>query len=195
MLPPEWFIADLMRFIGQRYYVGLLSAAAIHGSAHQQPQEFQVVVPRAERSIERGTIRVGFYKKIDMGSSPMVEFKTRTGYMHVSDPAVTALDLVAYADRIGGLDRVFTVLAKLKEKITPEMLVKAVENERRLSHIQRLGWLLERIGEDERVWKLSHWLMERRPRETPLDPSQPKAGYSRDPRWRVIVNTEVEADS
>jgi hypothetical protein len=29
-----------------RYYVGLLSAAAIWGASHQKPQEFQVVTTR-----------------------------------------------------------------------------------------------------------------------------------------------------
>jgi predicted transcriptional regulator of viral defense system len=37
VIPAEWFIADLMKFMDQPYYVGLLSAAAIHGAAHQQP--------------------------------------------------------------------------------------------------------------------------------------------------------------
>ena len=41
--PPAWFIDDLMKFYGQPYYVGLLSAAALHGAAHHQPQEFQVI--------------------------------------------------------------------------------------------------------------------------------------------------------
>lgn len=33
-LPASWFIDDLMRHLGQPYYVGLLSAAAIHGAGH-----------------------------------------------------------------------------------------------------------------------------------------------------------------
>jgi predicted transcriptional regulator of viral defense system len=36
--PATWFIADLMRSFGQPYYVGLLSAAALHGASHHQPQ-------------------------------------------------------------------------------------------------------------------------------------------------------------
>jgi predicted transcriptional regulator of viral defense system len=44
--PPSWFIAPLMNFEGESYYVGLLSAAALHGAAHQQPQEFQVMASR-----------------------------------------------------------------------------------------------------------------------------------------------------
>ena len=29
--PPSWFIDELMAYLGQPYYVGLLSAAALHG--------------------------------------------------------------------------------------------------------------------------------------------------------------------
>ena len=40
--PPSWFIDDLMLSMKLPYYVGLLSAAGLHGASHQQPQEFQV---------------------------------------------------------------------------------------------------------------------------------------------------------
>jgi len=36
--PTEWFIDDLMRFVGRPYYVGCLSAAVWHGAAHQSPR-------------------------------------------------------------------------------------------------------------------------------------------------------------
>jgi len=32
--PPTWFICDLMEAMKLPYYVGLLSAAAIHGASH-----------------------------------------------------------------------------------------------------------------------------------------------------------------
>ena len=31
---PEWFIDDLMAYLGCPYYVGLLTAGALHGAAH-----------------------------------------------------------------------------------------------------------------------------------------------------------------
>jgi len=193
-LPPEWFIADLMKFIGQPYYVGLLSAAAIHGAAHQQPQEFHVVLSKSERTISVGGVRIEFFKKSSMESSPAQESKTPTGSMRVSNPAVTAIDLVAYAGRVGGLNRVFTVLQELSEKLTPDMLVEAAEKENQSSPVQRLGWLLEEAGQTRLVGKLSDWIRIRKPRETPLDPSLPRTGFSRDPRWKVIINTDVEGE-
>lgn len=53
-LPPSWYIDDLMKALKQPYYVGLLSAAALHGASHQQPQEFQVFSDRFIRSLHRG---------------------------------------------------------------------------------------------------------------------------------------------
>lgn len=35
--PTAWYIDLLMKYSHQKYYVGILSAAASHGAAHQQP--------------------------------------------------------------------------------------------------------------------------------------------------------------
>jgi len=182
ILPPEWFIDDLMKFIQQPYYVGLLSAAAIHGAAHQQPQEFHVVIPDALRTIKAGSLQIRFFKKASMKSSATEE------------KAVTAIDLVAYAPRVGGLDRVLTVLQELSEKLTPDMLMQAAKSERNIAYLQRLGWLLEKAGRKGLTEKIATWLKEQKPRETPLDPSQDRKGFSRDPKWNVIVNAEVEGE-
>jgi predicted transcriptional regulator of viral defense system len=194
ILPVEWFIDDLMAYLERPYYVGLLSAAALHGAAHQQPQIFQVVVRYSARDIERHGLRIGFYRKQKMGSSATIAWKTPTGSMRVSDPAVTACDLVAFAPRVGGLNNVSTILSDLRPLLTPETLVAAIAHHD-LSIVQRLGWLLEQAGEDEIVWKLSHWLMERRPREVLLDPAAPASGRSRDPRWKVVVNATLDPDT
>ena len=194
LLPPEWFIADLMKFIGLPYYVGLLSAAAVHGASHQQPQDFHVVVPKSVRSIRIRNLSIKFFTKTGMQSSPVEDVKTSTGYMRVSNPAVTAVDLVAYASRVGGLDRVVTVLQELSEKIRSEMLLEAAKKEKQLAFVQRLGWLLEKEGHEKLVDQLATWISIKKPRETPLDPSQPKKGFSRDFRWKVIVNAEVEGE-
>src|ERR1039457_3715218 len=36
--PAEWFIDAMMAHLDRRYYIALLTAAAMHGSAHQAPQ-------------------------------------------------------------------------------------------------------------------------------------------------------------
>lgn len=194
VIPADWFIADLMKFLDQPYYVGLLSAASIYGAAHQQPQEFQVVVPVPVRDVVVHGLQIKFFKKAGMRRSSTNDVKTSTGYMRVSNPAVTAIDLVTYAGRVGGLDRVLTVLQELSEKITQDMLVEAAGKEERLSCVQRLGWLLEKTGNNSLVSKLADWVSKKDPQRTPLDPASPRAGFPRDMRWNVIVNTDVEGE-
>ena len=60
MIPTDWFIAELMQFLDLPYYIGVLSAAALHGAAHQQPQEYHVVVPKPERAVRRPTVTIRF---------------------------------------------------------------------------------------------------------------------------------------
>ncbi len=194
ILPPEWFVADLMKFLGQNYYVGLLSAAALHGAAHQQPQEFHLVVQSAHRDIHVQSLQLRFFKKSGMEASPVQQVKTPTGFINVSNPAVTALDLVAYAGRVGGLNRVLTILQELSEGIAPPMLVEAANRDGQLSHIQRLGWLLEKAGQADLAATLAQWLALKTPARTPLDPAGPRTGFPRDRKWNVVVNAEVEGE-
>ena len=58
--PASWFIDELMRHLDQPYYVGVLSAAAIHGSSHQQPMVFQVVTDKPTREMRVGKVTIQF---------------------------------------------------------------------------------------------------------------------------------------
>ena len=53
-LPAEQFVPQLMRHLDAAYYVALLSAAELHGAAHQRPQAFQVMVKTNRRAIACG---------------------------------------------------------------------------------------------------------------------------------------------
>ena len=68
--PASWFIDDLMRHLGQRYYVALLSAAALHGAGHQQPMAFQVLSDTDQRDIELGRVRIEFH--VTKGKAPVL---------------------------------------------------------------------------------------------------------------------------
>lgn len=192
--PPDWFIDDLMKFLGQPYYVGMLTAAALHGASHQQPQEYQVVVTMPQRPISTSNLRIRFFLKKSMPQSPVERVKSYTGFLSVSTPAVTALDLVRFAPAIGGLDVVLTVLEELVEKITPEDLLNAAKQESECSQVQRLGWLLERTQGYKLTEGLAQWLVTQTPTKTRLDVSAPVRGCRRDPRWQVIVNAEPQRE-
>ncbi|MBI3683305.1 MAG: type IV toxin-antitoxin system AbiEi family antitoxin [Acidobacteria bacterium] len=192
--PPSWFIDDLMKFHQHPYYVGLLSAAALHGAAHQQPQEFQVATDTTLRPITVGRSRIRFFLKRHLAETPTTEVKTETGAMRVSTPEATALDLVRYVAIAGQLGNVATVLSELSEKINPERLVKAAQAEVELSVVQRLGFLLEHSASSGVAAPLAEWLATKRPRPVPLRPERKPKVSEKDPRWQILVNERVEAD-
>ncbi|MGQ0504072.1 MAG: type IV toxin-antitoxin system AbiEi family antitoxin domain-containing protein [Myxococcaceae bacterium] len=192
--PPPWFIDELMRFHGCAYYVGLLSAAALHGAAHQQPQEFQVVASAQLRPATVGRARLRFFTKRHMERTPTVEMKTETGSMRVSTPEATALDLVRYAEAAGHLSHVATVLSELKEKMDGQRLVDAAQADIEFSNIQRLGFLLDRVGATDVAEPLARWLSAHQPRPALLRPDRPGGEASTDPRWSLLVNDTIETD-
>src|SRR5579885_2293997 len=69
-IPPSWFIRELMTYLDRPYYVGLLSAAALHGAAHQAPHELQVVTDRPLRIVEIGQVRIRFVKTAGVSTTP-----------------------------------------------------------------------------------------------------------------------------
>jgi predicted transcriptional regulator of viral defense system len=104
--------------------------------------------------------------------------------------------LVAYANRIGGLDDILTPLMELSEIIQLEDLRESTRHQANLSVVQRTGWLLEHLGEQALADGLAAALTDRlgESSRVPLDPAAPRQGSS-DNRWRVIVNAQPEGDT
>lgn len=193
-LPPEWFIHELMRHMGRPYYVGLLSAAQLHGAAHHRPQEFQVVVPeRAIRPLRSGNVRIRFYGKGPFDCSRVQDVKTPTGLMKVANPETTAWDLVRYFKAAGGLGNVITVLSELAEKLDEKRLRDTVKRHGEVLVAQRLGYLLERLGRRRLSKPLAVWVAEAPLRA--LDPSASLDGASKSRTWRLLVNVELEPEA
>jgi predicted transcriptional regulator of viral defense system len=193
--PASWFIDPLMKFHGRPYYVGLLSAAALHGAAHQQPQEFQVVTDAQLRPAVAGRTRIRFFGKRHLERTRTTSLRTETGTMRVSTPEATALDLLRYLAPAGHLGNVATVLAELAGRLDAHRLLEAAKAEGDLSTAQRLGYLLELVGAGEVAAGLAEWIAAERARLVPLRADRPSRGRRKDPRWRVVVNEKVEAEA
>ena len=191
--PASWFIHDLMRFLGQPYYVGLLSAAATHGAAHQQPMVFQIITDRATRPVRAGRVRIDFHKSRNVERAPVVEVQTETGLMRVSTPEATAFDLVRFAAAAGHTSNVAIVLGELSEKLDPAALGKLADSYA-VAEVQRCGYLLEHLGEYDPAKPLAEWLAKRRYRPIPLVPGKTLGRIPADPKWRVLRNEQVEVD-
>ncbi len=192
-LPAELFIDQLMASLDVPYYVGLLSAAAYHGAAHQRPQRLQVVVAASRRPVVCGRVEVDFVARKDMEATPTVVRNTAAGTLRLSTAEATALELVGYADRCGGLDHVATVLSELGEVMDAEALVAAAAL-CPVVWVQRLGWLLEQAGHGELASALLPHVARRANSPAPLVRSEAVRGAVRDPRWRLVLNADVQPD-
>ena len=192
--PASWFIDDLMRHLGRRYYVALLSAAALYGAGHQQPMAFQVIVDSAERDIVVGRVRLEFHVSKLIEGAAIERIRTETGSMVVSTPETTAFDLVRFPMACGYWSNIATILSELAEKLDADKLAAGVARVAR-SDTQRLGWLLDFVGESELANELAEALEGKRLFPTPLSTALASANAPLDPRWRILVNDDMELDS
>jgi predicted transcriptional regulator of viral defense system len=192
MLPPYLFIDDLMKSLDRQYYVGLLSAAALHGAAHQQPTGYTVITQcPAPRNIEK--LKIIFFSKQEFLQDGIIQKNTPAGYINVSSPELTALDFFNYNHKFG-INRITTVLQELSEEMKPSLLLKIARQYPNTTAIQRLGYILDKVVSAEKLAdKLCKVLNERTCFPVALSPQKKKTGEM-DTRWRVIKNMEIESD-
>lgn len=193
-LPADQFIPSLMTSLRLPYYAGLLTAAQYHGAAHQRPQQFQVMVDKSRRPIECGRVRVAFFVRKKLRVVPVTSFNTPRGALNVSTPEATALDLLGYADRAGGLSQVAMVIAELAERIDPEKLADAAATAP-VPWAQRLGYVLGRVGAADKTAPLNAFVRAHARESTSLLPKAARRKVvHRDNDWKLYVNADVELD-
>lgn len=193
--PASWFIDDLMRFEQVPYYVGMLSAASLHGASPQAVQEFQVVVPEQRRSIRAGRLRIRFIVRSDHQNAATEQRQTPTGSMCIATPEQTALDVVGYPQASGGWDNVASVIRDLAPAIDPGELGKLARSQGDTRPVQRLGYLFEAIAHaEEPARALAGALATRAPRYVALEPKADTHGAKRNEHWHLLINRAIETD-
>lgn len=195
-VPATHFIDALMNHLGHAYYVALLSAAEVHGFAHQRPQVFQVMTPARLRDRDFGRVRIRFITDASMAGRGVEVVNTPTGTMRVSSVETTVLDLVAHPNLSGGLSNVATVLGEMVEEQRIDVGRLAQAAAAYPSSVgQRCAWLLDYMADFVDVELDTSPLAESldRSRLVLLESSGAKQG-ERDRRWRVTVNTIPEPD-
>jgi predicted transcriptional regulator of viral defense system len=192
IIPPYLYLDDLMKSLDKLYYVGLLSAAALHGAAHQQPTGYTVITQSpAPRSVEK--LGIMFFSKREFVKDGIVQKKTPAGYIDVSSPELTALDFFDYLHKFG-INRIATILQELSEEMKSAALSKIAKQYLNTAAIQRLGYVLEHVTETGKLLDTLHKTLEKRAIfPVPLSPQKGKQGEI-DHKWKVIKNMGIEAD-
>jgi len=187
--PPADFVPPLMQHLHEPYYVALLSAAELYGAVHGQ-DVFQVMARLNRKPIDCGKSRVQFVGRKDLDRTPLLEKDTAGGALRVASPEATALELVGYADRCGGLEYVADVLSELVDSLDPERLV-AVAPLSPIVWTQRLGYLLDVTDHRGLANALVPVVEDLATDFAPLVRARPKGGARRVLRWKLAVNASV----
>ena len=198
VVPEHFYIDSLMHFLGRQYYVSLLSAAALHGTSHQRSMTYFVMVDGAPlRNVRKKGTRIDFIQKNDIASEFVQQVKTQSGYIQVSSPLMTALDLVQQERKVGGLSRVAEVLYELMEVVTLNDKSLPLLRCYPAAVLQRLGYILEKLEYEEAANKLYELCRNGgiKFRKTLLKTSNPDAVVLEvDGRWKMMVNQEIDID-
>ena len=171
-----------------------LSAASLHGAAHQQPMVFQVMTDRPTRPARAGRVRISFHMSRSVEATPVTKVQTETGHIPVSTPEVTALDLVRFHAASGHMSNVATVISELAEGLDAKRLGEACAMYA-TPVVQRLGFLLDGLGHHGLSEAVATALDDRRLRSVKLVPGARGRARKTDPTWRVIVNATVDVEA
>ncbi len=193
--PPGIEIVDAMmrhRQIG--YYVGWLSAAELHGAAHQAPQVFQVAVDRHTRDRIVGRTRFVFAQR-DVSAIPTIDHPTRDGTARVSTVAATMLDIADDLTRAAGIDNAATVIIELSEHHTFHIndLVQLAPSFPAAAG-RRVGWILSRFTDRDDLAPLRHTVAPAAASPSRLDPFTSDTGPV-DTAWMLAINRELEPEA
>lgn len=191
-LPVYFFIDQMMKWLDKPYYLGLLTAAALHGSAHQQPMEsFIVTRPPALRKIIHENRAINFLLKQSWDDMDVTRKKSESGYINVSSAELTALDLLLYNNWLT-INRAAEIISELVDAMRPSVLSQTARRFPVTATIQRLGYLLDvEFGNEKLASSLQKVLATRKVYAVPLSTSKERKGEI-SPRWKIIVNMEVE---
>lgn len=189
--PVTWWLDGYMAFLKRPYYVGLLSAAALQGSAHQAVQETQVLTDISVPTLNIGRLRVRFFMKKACAQTPVFQLRGMPARLQVSTAESTVLDLIHYAHRFGGIKRAKEVIAELLPALSTRGLKTALGQEIETATIQRLGWMFDQLNAPALAAIVVRHLQASRLQpvflETRRPHTQPAKVTKLDPRWGVRI--------
>ena len=195
IVPPSYYIDELMAHLGRPYYIGLLSAAAVHGAGHQRAMQTQVVTIPPQLNVSGRNAQIDWNYRQTIPKELLLTRNAEMGVIHYSSAELTAFDIVQFAGHIGGYQRAATVLAELVESVDMGKM-STVFSYTTVPTIQRLGYLLEQVlDEKEKADALFAVLREKKHWNTvSLNPQIPKRDGAPSNRWHVNGNVEIEVD-
>lgn len=195
-LPLQLYIDKLFKYLDRNYYVALLSAAKLHGASHQQIQKEYIITETPKfKDISKNTIDIRFFTTSNWSDKNIQIKKSDAGIYKISSPALTMVDIINHQTKLGGLNRVISIIEELSEELKESDLIELLSWYPNKSTLQRFGFLLEELCLKEELQDLIFMkLKEISFYPILLSPSSNKKPSTVNNRWKVDINIKIESD-
>lgn len=195
-LPVQLYIEKLFKYLNRKYYLSFYSSAKFHGASHQQIQhEYLITTIPSILNIKKGAIDLRFFTTSNWPKKNIMDRKSDAGYFKISSPVLTAVDLIHYQTKLGGLNRMLAILEELTEEIDQFDLANLLTWYPHRSTLQRFGFLLEELHvDDELTEQLFEYLKSLKYFPVLLNPKSAQKPGAVNNRWKVDVNIKLESD-
>jgi predicted transcriptional regulator of viral defense system len=195
-LPVQLYSEKLFKYLDRNYYVALFSAAKFHGASHQQVQRDYIITEKPKyNDILKNAIDIRFFTTSNWTGKNIQLKKSDAGIYKVSSPAMTIVDLMHHQTKLGGINRMLSVIEELSEELTESDLVELLNWYPNKSTLQRFGFLLEELGIAEEYQELL-FINLKTINFFPvlLSPKSNETPGAVNNRWKVAVNVKLESD-
>ncbi len=188
-------IDELMSELKRSYYVAYISAAHLHGIAHQIPFAIHVAVTRRKRrNIRASGISIRFVTLKQERFFGIEDMKYSDTKLKVSNLEKTVLDCLERSELCGGISDVAVMISDSTKRIEWKRLVDYAKLFNNQALVQRLGYILEkllrqRLNIDKEAIERLHKLGEKK-FVYPLEPALPKNGRLNS-NWMIIENVKI----
>lgn len=195
-LPIQLYCEKLFNHLNRNYYVGLFSAAKIHGASHQQVQRDYLITEQPKFiDISKNTIDIRFFTTRNWPDKNIQQKKSEAGIYKISSPALTIVDLIHHQTKLGGINRMLATIEELAEELTSADMEELLDWYPNKSTLQRFGFLLEELEINENLQELIYGnLKSSKFFPVLLSPKSKEKAGAVDNRWKVDVNVKLESD-
>lgn len=195
-LPIQLYCEKLFQFLDRNYYLGLFSAAKLHGASHQQVQRDYLITEQPKfNDISKNKTDIRFFTVRNWVDKNIELKKSDAGIYRISSRALTIVDLIHHQTKLGGINRMLATIEELAEELTDTDLIELLNWYPNKSTLQRFGFLLGELKLHENLQELIYKKL-RSDKFFPvlLSPrSKEKAGAVNN-RWKIDVNVKLESD-
>jgi predicted transcriptional regulator of viral defense system len=195
-LPIQLYCEKLFGYLNRNYYVALFSAAKFHGASHQQVQRDYVITEKPKfNDISKNTIDIRFFTTSNWSGRNIQNKKSDAGIYKISSPALTIVDLIHHQSKLGGINRMLSIIYELTEELNETDLHELLSWYPNKSSLQRFGFLMEEMGINSNFQELIYQnLKASNFFPVLLSPKSNEKPGAVSNKWKVDINVKLESD-